>query len=70
MLETALKNMFDYQRFEQNPSLQDVIDQVLERYSQNRLLSLSDDDLALAAGGVRMAEETKQEPNDDGHGTV
>lgn len=70
MLETALKAIFDYQRFERNPSLQEVIDQVLEKYAPNRLLSLSDDDLALAAGGVRMAENHNQETNDDGHGTV
>ena len=61
MLETTLQSLFDYQRFEREPSLQDVIDSVLEKYAENRLVSLSDDDVALAsdaksAGMVCLAQ--------------
>ncbi len=71
MLEAALKQLFDFQRFERSPALQTVIDEVLARYSGNGLLSLADDDLALAAGGTRTLDTTeKQEPDYDGRGTV
>ena len=70
MLEAAVKKLFDYQRFEQNAALQDVIDEVLDRYAQPRPVALADDDLAMAAGGVKTPEETVREPEDDGHGTV
>ena len=56
MLETKLKTLFDYQRLK-NTDLQSVIDEVLERYAQNEPRRLSDDDLALAAGGVGIPEE-------------
>ena len=70
MLESTLKTLFDYQRFDRNPALQAVIDEVLDRYSHVEPLFLSDDVLAMAAGGVRMAEDPSQEPEDDGNGTV
>ena len=68
MLEAALNHLFDYQRFEKNPALQAVIDEVLGRYARSRLVSLADDDLALAAGGTKTLED-KQEPDYDGRGT-
>ena len=34
-----------------------MIDEVLEKYAQNEPRRLSDDDLALAAGGVGIPEE-------------
>ena len=70
MLEAAVKKLFDYQRFEKNASLQGVIDEVLDRYAQPRPVALTDDDLAMAAGGVRSPEETVREPEDDGRETV
>ncbi len=70
MLETAIRTLFDYQRFEGNPVLQTVIDEVLERYPQEKILPLSDDSLACAAGGTREMKENTQEPAYDGHGTV
>ena len=71
MLEAALKQLFDFQRKEKSPALQTVIDEVLARYSGSGLLSLADDDLALAAGGTRTLDTTeKQEPDYDGRGTV
>ena len=57
MLETKLKTLFDYQRLEKDADLQSVIDEVLERYAQNEPKILSDDDLAMAAGGVGIPEE-------------
>ena len=70
MLEAALKKLFDYQRFEKNVPLQDVIDGVLEYYAQNRTQILADEDLAIAAGGTGMIEENLQEPDHDGRGTI
>ena len=62
MLEAALKELFDYQRFEHSVPLQKVIDEVQGRYAQNRSFILGDDDLALAAGGAGVIEEKRQEP--------
>ena len=70
MLETALNDLFDYQRFERNAPLQDVIDEVLGRNAQILPLALSDEDLALAAGGARTIEEDSQEPDYDGRGKI
>ena len=55
MLETKLKTLFDYQRLEKNADLQSVIDEVLDRYARPRPVALADDDLAMAAGGVKPA---------------
>ena len=66
MLETAIKTLFDFQRFEKNVPLQNVIDEVQIRYATNRPLILSDGFLAAAAGGVRFTEENSQEPDHDG----
>ena len=57
MLETKLKTIFDYQRLEKDPGLQTVIDEVLDRYAQSDRQMLSDDELAMAAGGVGIPEE-------------
>ena len=66
MLEAAVKALFDYQHFEKNVPLQNVIDEVQIRYAASRPLFLSDDMLAVAAGGVRLIEENSQEPDHDG----
>ena len=59
MLETKLKTIFDYQRLEKDPGLQTVIDEVLDRYALSDRKRLSDDELAMAAGGVGIPEEEK-----------
>ncbi len=69
MLEAALKTWFDFQRFEREPALQAVIDEALDRFGAGGILSLEDDDLALAAGGIGSLEEPR-ESADDGRGTV
>ena len=69
MLDAALKTWFDFQRFEREPALQAVIDETLGRFGAGGILSLEDEDLALAAGGVGNMEETR-ESADDGRGTV
>ena len=62
-IENKLFRLFDYQRFEKNTALQGVIDEVLDRYAQNQFFALSDDSLAMAAGGTRgLAEEEDREP--------
>ena len=70
MLETVLKDLFDYQRFERNASLQEAIGEVLDRYACGEPQIVPDDDLAMAAGGVNPIEEPSREPEHDGRGTV
>lgn len=53
--ESKLKSLFDFQRFEQDPKLQSVIDEVNDRYSSGN--RLNDDDLELVAGGVGMTDK-------------
>ncbi len=63
--ERKIKRLFDYQRFEQEPGLQKLIDDTKERYSGGRILS--DDILEFAAGGVNRpqdgGERQKGDPN-------
>ena len=70
MLEATLKNLFDYQRFERNVHLQDVIDETLERYARIQPMIVADDDLAMAAGGVGPSDENLRERDHDGRGKV
>ena len=67
MLENALKTLFDFQRFQNNPELRSVIDAVEEKNPDGLSLKLADEDLELAAGGVRAAEEGKKDTEHDGH---
>jgi len=67
MLEKALKELFDFQRFENNQELQSVIDEVDARYPGGIILSLADEDLEMAAGGVRLTEEGKKDLKHDGN---
>ena len=55
-----LKAIFDYQRLEQDPALQAVIDEALDRYAQNGPVILDDDVLLSAAGGLAAPEERKR----------
>ena len=70
MLEAAIKELFDFQRFECNASLQAVIDEVLGRYAQPGLIAVPDDDMAMAAGGVLPPEETVRESENDASAAV
>ena len=56
-METKLKKLFDYQRFEKNPELEKLIAETESR-SQS---ALSDDDLSL----VSAAGEPYPDPKDD-----
>ena len=74
MLEAALNKLFAFQRFERNPELQSIIDDVQEKYAGGRLISLADEVLDMAAGGLGQPEEKKdypkKEPSHDGHGLL
>ena len=59
MEELSLKTLFDYQRLERNTALQTVIDEVLDRYAHRGMRPLSDDEIALAAGGTGIPNEEK-----------
>lgn len=71
MLEKDLKTLFDFQRFERSSALQSVIEETLERYSGNAVVSLADDGLAMAAGGVGIEEpKSSQRKADDKFGIL
>ncbi len=71
MLEKSLKTLFDFQRFERSSALQSVIDETLERYSGKAVISLSDDGLAMAAGGVgQNGKKSSQVKADDKFGIL
>ena len=74
MLEAALNKLFDFQRFERNPELQSIIDDVQNKYVGGRLISLADEVLDMAAGGLGQPEDnkdhSKKEPKHDGHGLL
>ena len=54
-----LKAIFDYQRLERDPTLQSVIDEVLDRSAQSKPVILDDDVLSSAAGGLNAPDERK-----------
>ncbi len=55
-MERKLKNLFDFQRFEGNSSLQAVINDVHARYA---LAELSDDELTMVnAAGVQAMQSS------------
>ena len=54
-MKKLLTNLFDFQRFEKNPSLQSIIDEVEERYGIDEM---TDDELdLLAAAGDPFSQE-------------
>lgn len=70
MLERKLNTLFDFQRFERSASLQSVIDEVEDKYALGQIVSLMDEDLEQAAGGLRGPITTKKEPNSGGLGRL
>ena len=71
MLEKSLKALFDFQRFEHSSALQSVIDETLDRYSGSAVITLADDGLAMAAGGVGQNEnKSSQVKADDRFGIL
>ncbi len=65
-IEKTLEILFDYQKFEQEPTLRDVIDDV--RMKSN-IRALSDDDIELATAGIDLDVELPQHdiPYDNDH---
>ena len=67
-MEQTLKALFDYQRFEEHPVLQQVIDSVHSRYS-GRALSLDELEMVTAAGTPEIGSGQKKpgcDPHADG----
>ena len=58
-MSRTLKQLFDYQRFEKNPELQQVIDSVHERYAR-RELSMDDMEMVNAAGVTEIPDKLKK----------
>ena len=57
-MERKLKQLFDYQRFERNPELQQVIDAVHAKYAA-RDLELADMEMVSAAGVPEIPDSRK-----------
>ncbi len=58
-MESLLKGLFDYQRFEENASLRAVIDSVHSRYTV-RELNMEDLDMISAAGQPTLRPSEKK----------
>ena len=66
MLEARLRTLFDYQRFERSERLQAVISETMDRCSRTQPVSIPDEALSMAAGGVGALENRdRQEPGND-----
>ncbi len=67
-INDALKNLLDYQRFEQNDELRLLIDETMERYPaelDSGEMELSDDELMLnAAGELQPTIHTQKKENE------
>ncbi len=59
-LEKRLKALFDFQAFEQNRELQDVIDSVHARYAVRRELDMDEADMVNAAGDPHIFQKKKE----------
>lgn len=53
----SLKKLFDYQKYEHNDKLDDLIHQTESRYSNSNIIQLGDDDLEMVAAGTKIAIE-------------
>ena len=63
-MDKKLSLLFDYQKFEQNAELQEIIDRVNARFpSRSRMLSDDEADLVAAAGLPEMARTRKKPPD-------
>lgn len=60
-METKLKKLFDYQKFEGNERLKAICDSIEEKYAQ--MEELSDDDLYMVAAGTGI-DKPKSPPDD------
>ena len=61
-METKLKNLFDYQKFDGNARLQQVIDAVHAKYA-TRELSMNDLEMVNAAGVPELPKTKKDGEN-------
>ena len=57
MLEKKLRRLFDFQKFDAEPALQGVIDDVLSRYDDAMALNDNDLEMVAAAGTPVMPEK-------------
>ena len=54
-MEKMLSRLFDFQRFENEPSLAKIIDDVEGRYERRNIVRLSDDDLSFVAAAGEVS---------------
>ena len=56
-MENTLRRMYEYQRFENNPRLKEMLNDALSRYSFPEECELSDDEAGLLnAAGTQVAD--------------
>lgn len=65
-MENKLRKLFDFQKFEGNSDLQQVIDSVHARY-QKRELSMDEMDMVFAAGQPELPVKKDNEKNHGEH---
>lgn len=63
-MKNKLKKLFDYQLFEQNKQLQDIINKALDEQTQT---VLSDELLGAVAGGKNQEIKSQQEQEKNDH---
>ena len=63
-MEEMLKSLFDFQKFEGNADLQQVIDSVHSRYAVNSTRELSLDEMTWVAAAGQPEQEMKKNERD------
>ncbi len=60
-MDKTLRNLFEYQRFENNPRLKKMLDDALSRYDFSGEGELSDDDAELLNAAGTTVADTKRD---------
>ena len=60
-MDKTLRNLFEYQRFENNPRLKKMLDDALSRYDFSGEGELSDDDAGLLNAAGTTVADTKRD---------
>lgn len=60
-MEQSLRQLFDYQRFENNPRLKQMLDDALDRYDFSGEGELSDDDAGLLNAAGSMVADPRRD---------
>ena len=64
-MEKKLSRLFDYQKYSPNSRLDSIIQDVESRYSGATIVPLSDDQLDLAAAGIKPDHNTPKKDDQE-----